>query len=679
MKKINSIKAQLMTSFLVVMIIPILIIGSSAIHSSKEAIKSEMISYSSTMMGVLTENANYFTIEVDKEFDSYVLDQEFTKNIKSISKSSDSANTMNSLSRRLEQSIISTQFIQATIFIMDDKKIVSGDLKGANSSAYDKKALEEKGLVATIEEESGTTIWTYNSNGDKKLVAFRLINAGIGEKPLGILAFEINKEALEKRIFGNKVDHSQIQMILTTPQGEVILPTIDSQEETELIKRYPELFSTQEDYELTKLQEPIITKQNFIIYGACNNLEWRLIMSNPMSNMMGKVNQITTEIIFMALVLIGAAIIISLVISTSISKPIRHISDAMEVASRGDLTVTTQVKGSKEIIKLNESLMFMLKNISELLIQNKQVIQTVRVNAEYVKESANVTKECSKEINLAIEGIVVGAVKQNEEITSTNHEMEDLASGIDTILNKIGEATNLMQQSAEESKCAQKMMDVLNSKTLHASQKMEAIRGNINELKDMSQHIIEVVTMINQMSDTINLLSLNASIEAARAGEAGKGFAVVAGEVRKLAVESKKSSLMISNMIEAIQTKTDDTVKVANEVDNVFNEQKQSVSATNKTFKGLIITITDIHELMRYLDEFIANVHTNKDSVIGSTHNIHILVENLMASTEELLSNSNQQNESADHMNASSDQLLGNMSELERSINQFKLDCYTPY
>lgn len=181
--------------------------------------------------------------------------------------------------------------------------------------------------------------------------------------------------------------------------------------------------------------------------------------------------------------------------------------------------------------------------------------------------------------------------------------------------------TSMLEQLAESVESAVSLQKISEVSNEH----LKDIYEDVTALKEMSDHISEILTTIVNISSQTNLLALNASIEAARAGEAGKGFAVVADEIRVLSTNTADATSNISNQVTNIQNLIEKIVTViyassddfkmnaekTSEVRNMLMNINTSVSETEKMNQNLNVSLKGFVENKTTIDDMFRAVNDN--------------------------------------------------------------------
>ncbi|MFA5536456.1 MAG: methyl-accepting chemotaxis protein [Bacillota bacterium] len=165
----------------------------------------------------------------------------------------------------------------------------------------------------------------------------------------------------------------------------------------------------------------------------------------------------------------------------------------------------------------------------------------------------------------------------------------------------------------------------------------------MGELNLQTENIATILTAVNNISSQINLLALNAAIEAARAGEQGRGFAVVADEIRKLAEESNKSNLRISNILGDIKNGTRSSFDEINIVQKASANSEQIAKNIEDTFSEINVNIKNIAQKSSGMDQGMLFVRDISSTILKDVTEIAASSQENSSAIETILSWINEQ------------------------------------
>ncbi len=307
------------------------------------------------------------------------------------------------------------------------------------------------------------------------------------------------------------------------------------------------------------------------------------------------------------------------------SNEIGEMARAVQVFKENAIRMDQMAKEQEEIERrAEEEKRRTMKDLADdFEARVKGVVETVTAAATEMQSAAQSLSSTAEETNHQADAVAAASEQASTNVQTVAAASEELSSSIAEIGRQVAQAASTSQQAKTEA---------------------ERTNAQVQGLAEAAQKISDIVDLINDIASQTNLLALNASIEAARAGDAGKGFAVVASEVKNLATQTAKATEEISGQIGAVQSATEEAVKV---------------------IQGIVGTVGDISEI----STAIASAVDEQDAATGE---ISRNVQEAALGTQEVSSNIGGVTQAASETGAAASQMLDAAGQLSREAETLR-------
>lgn len=414
----------------------------------------------------------------------------------------------------------------------------------------------------------------------------------------------------------------------------------------------------------------------YVAYSAIPDTKWIVIINATVDEVLEAIPEMENKILMYAIIVLIISTILTYMIGHLIAKPITLAANHIEKIATLDISEDVPealLRQTGEIGILANSIHAITINLRAIMEDIGNSSEEVAATSQQLMASSQQSASASEEVTRASEDVARGA---SDQAISTE-EGVTMATLLETVVKKDQQYMKNLDNdfSQIETVVNGGLEDIaeLDQITEESGVAIKDIYDIILKTNDDSNKIGQASQMIASIADQTNLLALNAAIEAARAGEAGRGFAVVADEITKLAEQSSTSTREIDDIVNALQDNSKEALNTMERVTEITNEQTNSVVNTKKQYVLVGETMEGAKETLGKLGESAKEVEKTKNGILDTLQNLSAIAEENSAATQQVSASMEEQYAATEEISSGSESLAQLAQNLRAKVSRIKV------
>lgn len=385
--------------------------------------------------------------------------------------------------------------------------------------------------------------------------------------------------------------------------------------------------------------------QKYVAY-MCTVNDWVVYVEADKDDVLSSITSIITSSLIVGGLFILLAVVIGIIVTGKITKPITKLTTVINDISELNMTDEHEIPITKDEIGVMGAAVARMKHQLQEIVGDLNGIsgKLVSDSSTLYDISENVT-EASTNNSATNEELAASMESTSQSTENVTNSVQDMNSSAIEVANKINEGTNLTSSAMDKAQEIHERTRQAREETLKVYDEIKGTSEQaIIQAKEV-QKINELANAIQEIADQTTLLSLNASIEAARAGEQGRGFAVVASEIANLASESTTTGANIVTIVAQVNTSVETLTKclvdalefLENKVMNDYDAFMESSDEYSSAAKNIEDFMNQANEEVDQLKSAISSITDAMDSINRNINECSIGINDIANKTTEVV------------------------------------------